>query len=77
MFFSEEFSRVREEAPIELFTVGFQKTQRVGHNLDSTFTLQSGGIAGLDPDLSEKTGNVLLFISSSFTYMHEHIVSKK
>ncbi|XP_057210747.1 SWI/SNF complex subunit SMARCC1b isoform X1 [Triplophysa rosa] len=51
----EEFSRAREEAPIELFTVGFQKTQRVGHHLDSTFTLQSGGIAGLDPDELEKT----------------------
>lgn len=77
VLFLEEFSRAREEAPIELFTVGFQKTQRVGHNLDSTFTLQSGGIAGLDPEQSEKTGTVLLFISLSLMYMHKHIKSCK
>ncbi|XP_055075399.2 SWI/SNF complex subunit SMARCC1b isoform X2 [Misgurnus anguillicaudatus] len=51
----EEFSRAREEAPTDIFTVAFQKSQRVGHNLDSAFALQSGGIAGLDQDPSEKT----------------------
>lgn len=52
--------------------MGFQKTQRVGHNLDSTFTLQSGGIAGLDMDQSDKTGN-FLFISFSCMCMHDHM----
>ncbi|XP_039534814.1 SWI/SNF complex subunit SMARCC1b isoform X2 [Pimephales promelas] len=50
----EEFSRAREEAPPELFTASFHKAQRVGHNLDPAFMLQTGGIAGLD-DSSEKT----------------------
>ncbi|XP_077051623.1 SWI/SNF complex subunit SMARCC1b isoform X1 [Siphateles boraxobius] len=50
----EEFSRAKEEAPPELFTASFHKAQRVGHNLDPAFMLQTGGIAGLDYN-SEKT----------------------
>ncbi|XP_048058192.1 SWI/SNF complex subunit SMARCC1b isoform X1 [Megalobrama amblycephala] len=50
----EEFSRAREEAPPELFNASFHKAQRVRHNLDPAFTLQTGGIAGLDADHSEK-----------------------
>uniref|UniRef100_A0A672SHA8 SWI/SNF complex subunit SMARCC1-like n=1 Tax=Sinocyclocheilus grahami TaxID=75366 RepID=A0A672SHA8_SINGR len=51
----EEFSRAREEAPPEIFSASFHKTQQLGHNLDPAFTLQMGSIAGLDPDHSEKT----------------------
>lgn len=51
----EEFSRAREEAPPEIFSASFHRTQRLGHNLDPAFTLQTGSIAGLDPDHSEKT----------------------
>ncbi|ROL45892.1 SWI/SNF complex subunit SMARCC1 [Anabarilius grahami] len=50
----EEFSRAREEAPPELFNASFHKAQRIRHNLDPAFTLQTGGIAGLDADHSEK-----------------------
>uniref|UniRef100_A0A8C1K159 SWI/SNF related, matrix associated, actin dependent regulator of chromatin, subfamily c, member 1b n=1 Tax=Cyprinus carpio TaxID=7962 RepID=A0A8C1K159_CYPCA len=57
----EEFSRAREEAPPEIFSASFHKTQRLGHNLDPAFTLQTGSIAELDPDHSEKTGTHLTF----------------
>uniref|UniRef100_A0A671MC53 SWI/SNF complex subunit SMARCC1-like n=1 Tax=Sinocyclocheilus anshuiensis TaxID=1608454 RepID=A0A671MC53_9TELE len=56
----EEFSRAREEAPPEIFSASFHKAQRVGHNLDPAFTLQTGSIAELDPDHSEKTGTYFL-----------------
>jgi len=62
---SEEFSRAREEAPTELFTASFHKAQRVGHNLDPAFMLQTGGIAGLD-DSSEKTGTCLTCLCVMF-----------
>uniref|UniRef100_A0A8C1K1G4 SWI/SNF related, matrix associated, actin dependent regulator of chromatin, subfamily c, member 1b n=1 Tax=Cyprinus carpio TaxID=7962 RepID=A0A8C1K1G4_CYPCA len=58
----EEFSRAREEAPPEIFSASFHKTQRLGHNLDPAFTLQTGSIAELDPDHSEKTGTHLTFL---------------
>uniref|UniRef100_A0A672SHU6 SWI/SNF complex subunit SMARCC1-like n=1 Tax=Sinocyclocheilus grahami TaxID=75366 RepID=A0A672SHU6_SINGR len=58
----EEFSRAREEAPPEIFSASFHKTQQLGHNLDPAFTLQMGSIAGLDPDHSEKTGTHLTFL---------------
>uniref|UniRef100_A0A671SSX8 SWI/SNF complex subunit SMARCC1-like n=1 Tax=Sinocyclocheilus anshuiensis TaxID=1608454 RepID=A0A671SSX8_9TELE len=51
----EEFSRAREEAPPEIFSASFHKTQQLGHNFDPAFILQMGSIAGLDPDHSEKT----------------------
>uniref|UniRef100_A0A8C1TYN6 SWI/SNF related, matrix associated, actin dependent regulator of chromatin, subfamily c, member 1b n=1 Tax=Cyprinus carpio TaxID=7962 RepID=A0A8C1TYN6_CYPCA len=57
----EEFSRAREEAPPEIFSASFHKTQRLRHNLDPAFTLQTGSIAELDPDHSEKTGTHLTF----------------
>lgn len=58
---SEEFSRAREEAPPKIFSASFHKTQPLGHNLDPAFTLQTGSIAELDPDHSEKTGTHLPF----------------
>ncbi|XP_026145668.1 SWI/SNF complex subunit SMARCC1b isoform X2 [Carassius auratus] len=51
----EEFSKAREEAPPKIFSASFHKTQPLGHNLDPAFTLQTGSIAELDPDHSEKT----------------------
>ncbi len=60
--FSEEFSRAREEAPPEIFSASFHRTQRLGHHLDPAFTLQTGSIAGLVPDHSEKTGTHLPFL---------------
>ncbi|XP_051948886.1 SWI/SNF complex subunit SMARCC1b isoform X2 [Xyrauchen texanus] len=51
----EEFSRAREEIPPEFFNASFHKSQSVGYNLDPAFTLQSSGIAGLEPDQVEKT----------------------
>uniref|UniRef100_A0A671SV22 SWI/SNF complex subunit SMARCC1-like n=1 Tax=Sinocyclocheilus anshuiensis TaxID=1608454 RepID=A0A671SV22_9TELE len=57
----EEFSRAREEAPPEIFSASFHKTQQLGHNFDPAFILQMGSIAGLDPDHSEKTGTHLTF----------------
>uniref|UniRef100_A0A8C1BUN7 SWI/SNF related BAF chromatin remodeling complex subunit C1b n=1 Tax=Cyprinus carpio carpio TaxID=630221 RepID=A0A8C1BUN7_CYPCA len=57
----EEFSRAREEAPPEIFSASFHKTQRLRHNLDPAFTLQTGSIAELDPDHSENTGTHLTF----------------
>uniref|UniRef100_A0A8C1TQF7 SWI/SNF related, matrix associated, actin dependent regulator of chromatin, subfamily c, member 1b n=1 Tax=Cyprinus carpio TaxID=7962 RepID=A0A8C1TQF7_CYPCA len=53
----EEFSRAREEAPPEIFSASFHRAQRIGHNLDPAFTLQTGSIAELDPDHSEKTAS--------------------
>lgn len=53
----EEFSRAREDAPTDIFTIAFQKSQRVGHNLDSAFALQSGGITGLDQDPEKTDGS--------------------
>uniref|UniRef100_A0A671M540 SWI/SNF complex subunit SMARCC1-like n=1 Tax=Sinocyclocheilus anshuiensis TaxID=1608454 RepID=A0A671M540_9TELE len=65
----EEFSRAREEAPPEIFSASFHKAQRVGHNLDPAFTLQTGSIAELDPDHSEKTGTYfLVFFKKCFMY---------
>uniref|UniRef100_A0A8C1NA12 SWI/SNF complex subunit SMARCC1-like n=1 Tax=Cyprinus carpio TaxID=7962 RepID=A0A8C1NA12_CYPCA len=52
----EEFSRAREETPPEIFSASFHRAQRIGHSLDPAFTLQTGSIAELDPDHSEKTG---------------------
>uniref|UniRef100_A0A9R1SQ35 SWI/SNF related BAF chromatin remodeling complex subunit C1b n=2 Tax=Cyprinus carpio TaxID=7962 RepID=A0A9R1SQ35_CYPCA len=51
----EEFSRAREETPPEIFSASFHRAQRIGHSLDPAFTLQTGSIAELDPDHSEKT----------------------
>uniref|UniRef100_A0A673L2H0 SWI/SNF complex subunit SMARCC1-like n=1 Tax=Sinocyclocheilus rhinocerous TaxID=307959 RepID=A0A673L2H0_9TELE len=64
----EEFSRAREEAPPEIFNASFHKAQSVGHNLDPAFTLQTGSIAELDPDHSEKTVKISHAISTVFLH---------
>uniref|UniRef100_A0A672KUK3 SWI/SNF complex subunit SMARCC1-like n=1 Tax=Sinocyclocheilus grahami TaxID=75366 RepID=A0A672KUK3_SINGR len=70
----EEFSRAREEAPPEIFSASFHKAQRVGHNLDPAFTLQTGSIAELDPDHSEKTGTYFLVFFKKLK-MNSHAIS--
>ncbi|XP_016150325.1 SWI/SNF complex subunit SMARCC1-like [Sinocyclocheilus grahami] len=69
----EEFSRAREEAPPEIFSASFHKAQRVGHNLDPAFTLQTGSIAELDPDHSEKTDGSGIETMSTEYEQHEKI----
>uniref|UniRef100_A0A8C1YR67 SWI/SNF related, matrix associated, actin dependent regulator of chromatin, subfamily c, member 1b n=1 Tax=Cyprinus carpio TaxID=7962 RepID=A0A8C1YR67_CYPCA len=67
----EEFSRAREEAPPEIFSASFHRAQRIGHNLDPAFTLQTGSIAELDPDHSEKTGTYFFVFFKCFMYILE------
>ncbi|XP_051520679.1 SWI/SNF complex subunit SMARCC1-like [Myxocyprinus asiaticus] len=63
----EEFSRAREEAPPEFFNASFLKAQRVGHNLEATFT----GIAGLETDQSEKTDGAGIEKMNAESEQHE------
>uniref|UniRef100_A0A673KSS5 SWI/SNF complex subunit SMARCC1-like n=1 Tax=Sinocyclocheilus rhinocerous TaxID=307959 RepID=A0A673KSS5_9TELE len=69
----EEFSRAREEAPPEIFNASFHKAQSVGHNLDPAFTLQTGSIAELDPDHSEKTDGSSIETMSTAYEQHEKL----
>ncbi|KAI4899833.1 hypothetical protein NFI96_016901 [Prochilodus magdalenae] len=54
----EEFSRVREEAPPELFKANIRKIQEPGRSLarlDPTFGMQSSNISGSESDQLEKS----------------------
>uniref|UniRef100_A0A8C1N8J4 SWI/SNF complex subunit SMARCC1-like n=1 Tax=Cyprinus carpio TaxID=7962 RepID=A0A8C1N8J4_CYPCA len=64
----EEFSRAREETPPEIFSASFHRAQRIGHSLDPAFTLQTGSIAELDPDHSEKTGTYFFVFFKCFIF---------
>uniref|UniRef100_A0A673MUN9 SWI/SNF related, matrix associated, actin dependent regulator of chromatin, subfamily c, member 1a n=1 Tax=Sinocyclocheilus rhinocerous TaxID=307959 RepID=A0A673MUN9_9TELE len=56
----EEFSRVREEVPMELVEAHVKKVQEAARStgkVDPAFGLESSGIAGTAPEEPEKTGN--------------------
>jgi hypothetical protein len=60
---SEEFSRVREEVPLELVEAHVKKVQeaaRASGKVDPTYGLESSCIAGTGPDEPEKLGESLL-----------------
>uniref|UniRef100_A0A8C1TRY0 SWI/SNF related, matrix associated, actin dependent regulator of chromatin, subfamily c, member 1b n=1 Tax=Cyprinus carpio TaxID=7962 RepID=A0A8C1TRY0_CYPCA len=73
----EEFSRAREEAPPEIFSASFHRAQRIGHNLDPAFTLQTGSIAELDPDHSEKTGTYFFLEGDSILEEGERVKNEE
>lgn len=55
----EEFSRVREEVPLELVEAHVKKVQeaaRASGKVDPTYGLESSCIAGTGPDEPEKMG---------------------
>lgn len=61
---SEEFSRVREEVPLELVEAHVKKVQeaaRASGKVDPTYGLESSCIAGTGPDEPEKLGESLLY----------------
>lgn len=63
-FESEEFSRVREEVPLELVEAHVKKVQeaaRASGKVDPTYGLESSCIAGTGPDEPEKLGESLLY----------------
>lgn len=58
----EEFSRVREEVPLELVEAHVKKVQeaaRASGKVDPTYGLESSCIAGTGPDEPEKLGELL------------------
>lgn len=59
---AEEFSRVREEVPLELVEAHVKKVQeaaRASGKVDPTYGLESSCIAGTGPDEPEKLGESL------------------
>uniref|UniRef100_A0A3B4DGK8 SWI/SNF related BAF chromatin remodeling complex subunit C1b n=1 Tax=Pygocentrus nattereri TaxID=42514 RepID=A0A3B4DGK8_PYGNA len=67
----EEFSRVREEAPPELFNPNIRKVLEPGRSLarlDPAFGMQSSNIPGSESDPLEKSG--------TYAYTHTHIYTK-
>lgn len=59
----EEFSRVREEVPLELVEAHVKKVQeaaRASGKVDPTFGLESSCIAGTGPEEPEKMGECCL-----------------
>lgn len=62
-FSTEEFSRVREEVPLELVEAHVKKVQeaaRASGKVDPTYGLESSCIAGTGPDEPEKIGRLPL-----------------
>lgn len=60
-FLTEEFSRVREEVPLELVEAHVKKVQeaaRASGKVDPTYGLESSCIAGTGPDEPEKIGRL-------------------
>lgn len=60
---TEEFSRVREEVPLELVEAHVKKVQeaaRASGKVDPTYGLESSCIAGTGPDEPEKMGECSL-----------------
>lgn len=60
---TEEFSRVREEVPLELVEAHVKKVQeaaRASGKVDPTYGLESSCIAGTGPDEPEKLGRLNL-----------------
>uniref|UniRef100_A0A8D2L249 SWI/SNF related, matrix associated, actin dependent regulator of chromatin subfamily c member 1 n=1 Tax=Varanus komodoensis TaxID=61221 RepID=A0A8D2L249_VARKO len=65
----EEFSRVREEVPLELVEAHVKKVQeaaRVSGKVDPTYGLESSCIAGTAPDEPEKLGESQEALACSF-----------
>lgn len=69
--FAEEFSRVREEVPMELVEAHVKKVQEAARStgkVDPSFGLESSGIAGTAPDEPEKTGYYFSILKSGYTF---------
>lgn len=73
----EEFSRVREEVPLELVEAHVKKVQeaaRASGKVDPTYGLESSCIAGTGPDEPDKMGECCMPLESAAGLLWGHFL---